>query len=348
MNRALSPLAAAFVLAVLTVFGGAARAGDEDEARDLSGVWESIEEALVVHRTGPRSFIGRPTEGRAALSGRTWRFEFIGGAKFQFWIMLEGKATTVKSDEQELTLTEERDLLEMMVTPPKGDRRKKVRFRRTLARIPERIGEVTITHVSPKRVKVSPDQYVDIRLVAALRRAVETARAADPGLKRLNVAGTIDWNVGKSRRHSRFVRRAADFDMVNGAGRKHWREDVDAKLEFLKKGEEPDVDPRRDYARHAAALVLALLIEEEVDEVVCPAILDESTVPYLEWWLRQYGGELPDRAPSPVVFAKKIRAMLDATGTQRRSMKGGLHVAVRGPETRLRFKNSREKRYDRE
>jgi hypothetical protein len=190
---------------------------------------------------------------------------------------------------------------------------------------------------------------VDARLVDALRRAVATARVVDPELKRLNVAGTIDWNVGKSKRHSRFVRCAVDIDLVNGAGVKHWREDVAATVEAIEKEERPNEDPRRSYARHVTALVLALLLEEEVDEVVCTAVLDDaSTLTYLDWWLSRYGRSFPDHARTVPEIRKKVAAMLEATGPQRRSMKGGLHVAVRPPATRLRFKNSREKRYDRE
>ena len=47
---------------------------------------------------------------------------------------------------------------------------------------------------------------------------METARAADPGFKRINVGATIERNKGLSKLHSRFIRRAIGIDRVNGAG----------------------------------------------------------------------------------------------------------------------------------
>jgi hypothetical protein len=189
---------------------------------------------------------------------------------------------------------------------------------------------------------------VDVRLVRALERAVEFAREADPDLKRINVSATIERNLSHSRKHSRFVRGAITIDKVNGAGAEHWREDVERKLEDLEKGAAPDVDRRTDYAKHVTALALGLLVEEEVDEVVCPAVLDPKVRAYLEWWVKQYGRSLPSRAPSILGWRKKWDPMHEATRGKQKKAADVLHVAVRALKKEpCRHRRSKEKKHDR-
>jgi hypothetical protein len=347
MLRLFAPL---LLLAVLLgpsdAVGQDSEYGSADEY-DPTGIWHSEARDLVVRRTGRTTWIGYPTEGRGETSGRTWFFAATGRGRYRFWIMLEGKATTQKLAEQDVDMSGKRD--EFVVEIP--DRRgltEKFRFQRIFAKIPEKYGDTVVTFLPSGRARVRPDQDVDVRLVRLFGRAVEAARAADPDLRRINICATIDQNVGRSKRHSRFVRQAIAIDLVNGAGEEHWEEDVGAKVRALKAGEAPPSDPRTDYARHATALLLALLMQEEVDEVVCNAILDKRTVPYLEWWIGRHGRSFPTGSPSVVKFRELIEAMLDHTSAVRRRMSGLLYVSVRDwDEPPCRHRKCREKRYDR-
>jgi len=342
-------------IALLSLLAAAAAAEEEegvwsDDAakHDLSGVWRSPATDVVVRKTGTGSWIAWPTELGGAVSGKSWHFQHLGGDQYQFWIILEGKATTRKLDEQRLRLTGRRDEMTLRVTLGK-DEPEELPLARRLAPVPAKIGEVAVSFEPAGRMRVPPNQDVDVRLVRALQRAVKTGRAVDPDLKRLNVSATIEHHTGVSRAHGRYRRTAIDLDRVNGAAAEHWEADVEAKLEALEDGEEPDVDPRRDYARHVTAVVLPLLLEEEIDEVVCPAVLDDDTLPYLEWWIGRYGRSLPRSAPSVLGWKQKIEEMLERTRSRRHRVKDWLHVSVRPPEEeRWRRKKSRSEKYDRE
>lgn len=316
---------------------------EDAESSDLAGVWHSISTDVVIRRSGDVNWLGYLSEGGGVEAGRVWHFHQLPDGGLKFWITLEGGAAIQKVEEQKIERGEDPDELTVRV----GE--EALVFRRIFAPIPARIGEVKVSCGSAARSKPSPDQDVDVRLVRALERAVEAARAADPDLKRVNVSTTINRSRCPSKRHSRYHRLALDIDLVNGAGADHWREDVEGKLASLEKGEQPDIDLRRDFARHAAALALAFTIEPEISEVVCPPILDEDCRPYLEWWLRRYRKGFPDRYPSEVGFLKKIDEMLDATKGARRQVKEWLHVSVRPLEKAVcSHRKAREKKFDRE
>ncbi|MHC4472624.1 MAG: hypothetical protein ACYS99_16870 [Planctomycetota bacterium] len=338
---------AGVLIAAFAVTLAAAQDIQGERSPDLTGIWHSEAEDLVVRRTGSASWLGYPTEGRGEAAGISWHFQHLGEDAFQFWILLRGKATTQKLVDERIRIEGSRDEISLSIPDRKG-KRSKVSFRRVFVKIPDRLGGLIVTFVPQKRDKLKPDQDVDVRLVRALERAAEAAREADPDLKRINVCATIDRNLGHSKRHSRFIRGAITIDTVNGARAEHWREDVSAKLRSIEEGEAPDVNRRLDYGKHVAALLLGLLLEEEIDEVVCPAVLDEKNLPYLEWWIKRYGTELPRRAPSILGWRKKWSAMLDGTKETRKKVKDGLHVAVRPLEKPVcRHKRSKEKKYDR-
>ena len=337
-----------FLLLPLPVLG-TARGQDfgEPETPDLTGIWHSEVEDVVIRRTGAVSWLGSPTEGRGEAAGISWHFQHIGGEEFQFWIMLSGKATTSKLVDEKIELTGSSDEITLDVPDRKGKRRR-IRLVKHYAKVPDRIGELVVTFVPRRGDRLEPDQDVDIRLVRALERAVRFGREGDPDLRRINVSATIDRNLGHSRKHHRLIRGALTIDKVNGATGGNWREDVERKLEALEAGESPDVNPRTDYAKHVTALVLGLLMEEEIDEVVCPAVLDPKVRAYLEWWVERYGRQLPTRAPSILGWRKKWDAMKKSTGDKGERIKDYLHVAVRGREKdACRHKRSKDKRYDR-
>jgi hypothetical protein len=338
--------------AILLTSVVAAMATAEDfegpEPVDLTGIWHSESEDIALRRTGKVSWLGYPTEGRGEAAGISWHLQHLGDENFQFWIMLRGKATTQKLVDERIRISGSRDEMTLSVPDRKGKREKMV-FRRLFAKIPNRLGGLVVTFVPKRGDKLKPDQDVDVRLVRALERAAETARQADTDFRRVNVSATIDRNLGHSKRHSRFVRGAVTIDTVNGADAELWREDVKAKLESIEADQAPDVDRRLDYAKHVTALVIGLLMEEEIDEVVCPAVLEEKNLPYLEWWVKRYGRELPQRAPSILGWRKKWTSMLESTRDQRRKVKNALHVAVRPREKAVcRHRRSKEKRYDRD
>ena len=322
-------------------------AQESDGRIDLSGTWTSKDDDLVVRRLSDNSFVGYPTERQGLAAGRSWHFQALGGDRFKFYILLEGKATTVKLDDQEIRITGARDAMSLAATDKNG-RKVVTPWRRIFSPVPAEIGEVKVQFATPRRNQPNPNQDIDIRLVRALERAVLLARQMDPDLKRIEIAATIEANLAHGRRHSRKVRRALDISRINGAEAKHWREDIGAKLDALRDDEAPDVDIHRDYGRHPTALVLALLLEDDLDEVICPAVLTEDTVPYLEWWLERNRDRLPDRAPSPLGFRKKIDAMLKATKSGRKKVNNQIHLGVREwPERTGVRKKALSEKYDR-
>ncbi len=349
MTRRLSPLLLLLLLLLPHALVLAPALAQESGASiELSGTWTSKDNDLVVRRNSEHSWVGYPTEGQGIGTGRSWHFQALGGERFKFWILLEGKATTTKLHDQEIRISGDRDALSLALTDKNG-RKEVTPWKRILAPVPEKIGEVQVHFATPRRRQPNPNQDIDVRLVRALTRAVELARLVDPEFKRLEVAATIDVNLSHGRRHSRKIRRALDISRINGAGAKHWREDIDAKLEALRRDETPNVDIRRDYSRHAAALVLALLLEDDLDEVICPPVLCEETIPYLEWWLDRHREQLPDRAPSKLGFRKRIDAMLAATKAGRKKVKSLIHIGVKDwPEPTGLRKKALDKKYDRE
>jgi hypothetical protein len=327
-----------------------ARSGTPEEDDDspgtpaeFSGVWTAERGDLVVSAAGPGAFVGRLTEGD---HGRTWHFQVLGPDNVMFFLLLEGKSSTLKLDEQRLRVTGAEEFI-VRLSDRDGTQRE-VTFRRILAPIPPACGEVRISFSSAPRGQPGPDQNVDLRLVRAVEHAILVACRADPALSRLEVSGTIECFGSLTRRASRNVRAAVCFARVNGAAAVSWREEVKAAMDVLKVNERPVPDPRRDTARHAAALALALLLQPEIDQVVCPAVLDEETGPWLDWWVSRHLQTLPEGSPSPVGWRARFTSMLEETKALRPRMSEVIFAAVTEREGGLPLsRKTLERKWDR-
>jgi hypothetical protein len=336
------------LLAVLLLLPArlAAPQGGEDEpapAPDLAGVWTSPLGDLVVNATAPGSFLGRLTEGD---HGRTWHFQRVGTGEVAFFSLLDGKATTRKLDEQQ-ALVSGADRFSLRLSDRNGSARE-MTFQRILAPVPPDCAGARVTFSPAPRGRPGSDQNIDLRLVRALERAVGAARRVDPAFTRFTVSGSLEGGGATGSLTSRNVRAGLTLSKVNGASAEVWREEVRTALDLLRLGQQPVPDPRRDTARHAAALALTLLLETDIDLLVSPAVLDEDTGPWLDWWIARHAGQLPASAPSIAGWRARFSAMLEKTKALRSRMPDGIFVAVAPREGGLPLsRGTLERKWDR-
>ena len=331
------PIALLVLVFAVALAGGAARADD------LAGIWYAKETALVIHRDAGGNWVGHPIDLKAAAAV-SWHFYVIDETRYRFSAISHGGMSEEKTAELEVKIEDDGRLV-LPIEDAKGTAGGPLELRRLYRPLAEEVAGVQMRFIPRRDDEPSGRQYVLCSLADTFEAAVADAKKVAPELRRINVCSTVGQRHPRGRPYARIERRGLAIDSLNGVPIEACGASLVETARALAKGEGLP-PPSRHYAVYATALALCFIAREEVEECHAPDLFGNAAgLPYLEWFLKERGRELPKPKTGPG-WAERLADLRTTNGAPK--YKGVLHVVVKPPEKRVMSAKSKafEEKYD--